>query len=523
MKERRFSSVSFILSLVMGICVLGTSVSAFAFPINVGYTAALGTLDPHTTTYTDVVAVRFHIFESLVWYETQGTDIGLQPRLATSWELSADGRTYTFNLRKGVKFQDGAEFNAQAVKANIDRLTGPSWTSAIKDHWRAVEKSEVIDEYTISITLKSPNNAFLNLLGSHSGLLVSPRAIAEYGDEYGGLDKALIGTGPFMVSSRIQGEQLVLKRFEGYWGVKPEVDTITYYIVPESNSRISMLQTGQLDIVIRITPEQAEKVNTIKGINVVMTATNRPIYFSINTQHPPLDNILIRKAINYAVNKRAIVDNLFAGSAQIADCPIAPSVFGYGHIMTYDYNPEKARQLLAEAGFPEGKGLRKITMLTIHGRYTSDYLVAQSVQADLKQTGFDVDLKEVGDMPQYLQMIGAPEERADMMLLGWAASTMEPVSGMRNILHPDVANKFANASGWEDEYFGELFDEAASTSNLEESDRLYRLCMEYVMDQAPLVFLYYQPVYNAIRGNIEGSQLDPAEHLLLWGCHLGAK
>jgi len=486
--------------------------------LNVGFSSALGTMDPHTTTYTDVSAVRYHIFEGLVRFKSWGEEKGVvEPALAESWEVSDDQLTYVFKIREGVKFHDGSELTAQVVKDNFDRVMKSDWDSAIKAYLKDIEKVEV-KENTVSITLNTPSDTFLNVLGAPTGLtMVSSEALEKYGKEYGGINNALVGTGPFKFVERTEGEKLVIERFDDYWkDDKPKVDKIVFYIVPESGTRLSMLQSGDLDIIIRLTPDDAKYLEKDERINVIKMPTNRVLFMGINTAHEPFNNVKLRKAMNYAVNKKEIIDSLLSGAGRECDAPIAPDTLNYSSIMTYDYNPEKAKELMAEAGYPEGEGLRPIEMLSIRGRYPMDYLVSQAVMNYLESVGFKVNLKIEGDLPVYLDILGDPKRRPDMSLLGWAVSTMDAYSAMYQTLHPDRAYLFANNSTYNNPIFGKTLDEAQSTKDPEVKKELFKEAMQIVMEDAPWIFLYFQDIFIAVAENVEGVELGITEHLVLY-------
>jgi peptide/nickel transport system substrate-binding protein len=466
--------------------------------ITIAYSSAVGNLDPHSTTYTDAVGLRYQIFEGLVWLDEE---LEIQPRLAKSWQVSEDGKTYTFKLREGVKFHDNTKFDAYVAKANFDRTLTAEWDSSVKAYLEPIIDSvEVVNDYTFAVITKEPYAPFLNILGVHSGLLASPKAIEEYGSEYAGLDEAPIGTGPFKLDEWVKGERIVLRRYEEYWGGASEIEEITYLIVPESGARLAMLETGEADIILRITADDAKYLQGVLGVEILKSPTNRVMHFALNVNHPPLDDVRIRKAINYALDVQKIIDTILGGAGRLMDCPVAPQTWGYNSIMTYDYDPDKAKELMAEAGYSNGFSF---TLEAPKGRYVLDYLVAEAVQAELKKAGIKAGLKLWGDFPAYLSYIGS-EERGDAMLLGWATSTLDADGGMYQVLHPERANKFANASGYTSSKFGNLMDSAKGELDRQKRLELYRQAEELVMDEAPWLFLYYQDVFTGIQDRVKG-------------------
>jgi len=479
--------------------------------ITIAYTNRVTTLDPHTTTHTDTVAVRYNIFEGLVVL-TPGLNI--EPRLATSWSVSEDGKTYTFYLRKGVKFHDGTSFDAHAVKVNFDRVLFSDWDSSVKAYLQPViDRVEVIDNYTVSIILKEPYSPFLNVIGAHSGLIASPKAIEEFGAEYGGLDNALVGTGPFKLSEWVKGDHIVLKRFENYWGKKPSLDEIIYRIIPEKGAQLTGLETGEIDVVLNVPPDAVDYLRATPGIDVKEFPTNRIVMFEFSLTNPPLDDVRVRKAINYAVDVRTIINNILRGAAEIADCPMAPQNWGYNSIMTYDYNPDKARELLAEAGLSEGFTM---DMHSPKGRYVMDYIVAEAVQEQLSKVGIKCNLTVYGDYPTYLVTRGSLLERGPgMVLSSWATSILDADGALYQKLHSERAGKFANFSGYSNPEFDRLLNLARGEVDPEKRNELYRKAETIVMEDAPWLFMYYQHVFIGMRERVKGVSFMPSGQLIV--------
>ncbi|HEX7002958.1 MAG TPA: glutathione ABC transporter substrate-binding protein [Trueperaceae bacterium] len=467
----------------------------------------LTTLDPQITTDTDSAAVRYQIYNGLLKMTESGEAV---PDLAESWEISEDGTQYTFQLRPGVTFHDGAPLNAQAVKASFERLLAEDRDTSASAYFKPiVESVEVVDDLTVRFTLNEPFAPFLNTLAHPAGHIVSPLAIEQYGEELG---MHPVGTGPYQFSEWVRGERLVLERFDDYFEGPAPMAAIEYRIIPEAATRVALLETDEADIILRVTPDEAKRLAQNPEIKLETTPTARAMFMAINMTREPFDDKRVRQAINHAVNVREIITALFGEEVPQLDSPLAPGVFGYNPTRTYEFDPERARELLAEAGYEAGD--ISIDLWSPSGRYVQDATVAQAVAQQLEAFGFDVNLRLFGDFSEYIE-VAFVEDRGDMMLLGWSPSTLEAEGGLYQILHGDHANKFANNSGFDNPEFNRLIEEARSMTSEEDRLAAYAQAQEIVMEEAPWLFLYPQPVITAMRANVHDVVILPSEHLVL--------
>jgi peptide/nickel transport system substrate-binding protein len=470
----------------------------------VAYGVEPSTLDPHLTTDSDSAAVRYHIYDYLF---VTGKDADAQPQLATKVEVSPDKLTWTFTLRQGVKYHDGTELNAQTVKENWDRLLDPKRVSSAKNYYLMIDKVQATGPYTIQFHTREPLGPMLRHIAHIAGgAILSPEAAKRWGDEFG---RHPVGSGPFRFVEWVKGTRVVLERNEEYWGKKPKIRRIEYRPVPESSARAIMLETGEADIAVRIPPHEAPRLRQNRDIDIIEILSCRAIYMALNMEKPPTDNIKVRKAINYAVNNKAIVEQILMGSGQIMDCPVAPNVFGYHPTMVYEYDPQKARQLLKEAGY---KG-EPVTMWSSQGRYLMDTDVAQAVQNQLKEVGINAQLRIWGDWPAYLKAMADPD--ANMTLFGWAPSTIDAEGGLFQISHSSLVHKFANASNYANKAYDALLDKGRTSLDPKERLAAYKEASKIFMEDAPWLFLFYQKVLTGVRKNVKGVWLSPAEHLIM--------
>ena len=320
------------------------------------------TMDPYDANDTLSQAVVKSFYQGLFGFDK---DMKLQNVLAESYDVSKDGLTYTIKLRKGIKFHDGTDFKSDAVKANFDRVTNPENKLKRFSLFSTVAKTEVVDDYTARVTLKKPFSAFVNVLAHPSSVMISPTALKKYGSK----DIAFnpVGTGPFLFVEWKQTDHLKVKKNPNYWkpGL-PKVDAITWKPVVDNNSRAAMLQTGEAHFTFPVPYEQAELLKAKADWTLVAAPSIVHRYMSMNVTKKPFDNLKVRQAINYAINKEALVKVAFNGYAFPAE-GVAPQGVDYAVKMApWPYDVAKAKQLLAEAGYPERLRDRALVRLQPH-------------------------------------------------------------------------------------------------------------------------------------------------------------
>src|SRR4029077_19663675 len=272
------------------------------------------------------------------------------PVLAESYTVSKDGLVYTIKLKKGIKFHDGTEFKADAVKANFDRVTNPDNKLKRYSLYNNIGKTEVVDEYTARITLKTPFSAFINQLAHPSGVMISPTALIKYGKD---IAFNPVGTGPFKFVEWKATDYLKVSKFDGYWhkGL-PKVDSITWKPVVDSNSRAAVMQTGEAHFTYPVPYEMADLLKVKPDLELVAAPSIIVRYLSMNTQQKPFDNPKVRQAINYAINKDAVAKVAFGGYATPADAIVPEGVEFSVKTGVWPYDVAKAKALMAEAGYP---------------------------------------------------------------------------------------------------------------------------------------------------------------------------
>lgn len=458
------------------------------------------TLDPHFTDNVPTANAVMHIHETLVTWDENMNIVG---RLAESWETSPDGLTWTFKLRKGIKFHDGTEFNAEAVKKTFERILDPNLGSPRRSILSMITDINIVDPYTIQLTTAEPFGPFLSQLATYNAAILSPKAIDEYGKDYG---RNPAGTGPYKLKEWLPGEKIVFERFDDYWGEKPETKTLVFKVIPENTTRVMALQTGEVDIISNVPPFQLNQLREDENIEVVLAEGFRTIYLGMNMRRPPFDDVRVRQALNYAIDRDALIENVLNGAATKAIGPEATSIPGASSdLPTFEYNPQKAKQLLAEAGYPNGLD---ITFVSPFGRYNMDKQVAEAIQAQLAEVGIRAELR-VLDWSIFQNVLREGKE-ADLYLAGkgspsgdldFTAQICWTTSGSLNYM------------GMTDPVLDELVAKQRRTVDPQERLAVLQEMQERLQEVLPWASLYYEKQIVAKNKNLTGEFIWPNEFI----------
>ncbi|WP_019119831.1 glutathione ABC transporter substrate-binding protein GsiB [Brevibacillus massiliensis] len=460
-------------------------------------------MDPHDTNDTLSGSVQATMYEGLLGFDK---DMKMIPVLAESYEASPDAKVFTFKLRKGVKFHDGTPFNAEAVKVNIDRLANPD--NKLKRHslFALVDKTEAVDEYTFRVTLKEPFGAMLNNFAHPAARIISPQALQKYGKE---VSKHPDGTGPFKFVEWDPSDHLTVEKNPDYWqpGL-PKVDGITFKPVPENGARVAMLQTGEADFIYPLPTEQAESINGKNGIVVENNPSIVIRYMSMNTMKKPFDDVRVRQAINYAINKEAFLKVVYRGYGSVLDSIIPPKLAFYSQQTPYEYNPEKAKQLLKEAGYENG------FETNIWGANNSDAMKAMEfLQQQLGQVGIKVNVlpMEAGTLSDKIWSVQNPQDAGvELYYGGWSSSTGDADWGIRPLLAGEsIPPKSYNTAYYQNPEVDKLIQAALQTVDPEKRKQAYADIQKRIWDDAPWVGLVVEDTISGKKNYLEGVYLQP--------------
>lgn len=459
-------------------------------------------LDAHGASARRSGTVKLNIYETLV---APDEDMHLQPLLAESYELVEDN-IWEFKLREGIIFHDGAEFNAEAVKANMDRVLDPEVASAMANQFNMVAEVEVVDEYTVRFILEQPFQSFPNNLSHWGGGMISPKAIEQ---DYAGeinLETNPVGTGPFKFEKWDQGNEVVLVKNEDYWGDIPYLDTLTYKVVPEQSTRIGMLETGEAHIVDAIQPANAERVNQIDGAQFLAAHSMRSNFLGFNTEKEPFDDKRVRQAIAMAVDIETLVEGVYEGYAKAAVGPITEDFFGFNDEMDrWPYDIDAAKELLAEAGYADGFS----TNIWASDAEPIAVQTAEYFQHSLSELGIDVEIIQ-SEWGAHLSETG--EGKHDMFALGWSNNLGDPNDSLYRQFHSDNFGAAGNRYFYKNDKVDDLLINARSETDDNERERMYQEVQTILMDEIPRIDVSNPNYTLGIADSVKGFVQLPSEH-----------
>lgn len=408
----------FVLASTASTRVLDSSAASTTLTVGIG--TEPNALDPLFISTTTGESLLQLTVQTLTDYTSTGKVV---PGLATKWAVSKDGLRYTFTLRTGIRFHDGTRFDAAAVKANMDRLTDSNVKSPKLGLFVAVASTTVIDPTHVQFTLSTPRAPFVAALAQRVAGILSPASLTQGGNTFARVVRP-VGTGPYRFAEWVRGDHLTFTKYANYWGKKATYNTQIFRIVPDAATREALLRSGQAQVIEN--PPPADLASLRKNYNVLLQPTAQSEFIGINTlskTQPLLRKVAVRQALNYAVDKQALMKQLLFGAGLPMHAPVPTSVFGYCKTGEYAYNPQKARRLLAGAG---ATGMT-VDLLSPTGRYIADIQVANAVANYLRQVGLKVNGPRTMDFPTYLSTVLRPAETssAELYLLGWAAQYMD--------------------------------------------------------------------------------------------------
>ncbi len=479
-----------------------------------GRSAMINTLDPAAGVSSESMAAIHTIYETLVRYSNDFNK--LEPGLAVSWHISDNGQILTFKLRQGVFFHDGSKFDAQSVVFSFSRqidASHPYYPPNIgyaKYIFNMVRRVYAISEYEVGIELKKPYAPFLHSLTIPAASIVSPTAVKKWGDKF---ETHPSGTGQFKLEKWESGERVALVPNETFWGVPPLLDRLVYKTIINSRDRLMELATGSIHVMDGIGPEELNTISRNKDLRFASVQGLNTCFITMNTQSPPFDNIKVRQAVNYAVNKNKIVKLLYQGLAEPAVNPFPPTIWGYNHdISGYDYNPEKARALLNEAGFPNGfeTTLFKLPVPRFYNPLPDE--TARLIQANLAAVGIRAQISTFKDWKTYRSML--QHGKHQMAFYGWGAEYKDPDYFLYDLLGMDnaVTGKGYNFSFFKNNASNALIIKAQEVSDQSERETLYKKAQEIIHEQAPWVPLVHSRQLLAFHKRVHDILLDPREY-----------
>lgn len=449
-------------------------------------------LDPHGSGGWVTWRVRRNMFEGLVTNDLTkdgAVQLPLVPQLAKSWELSADGLTYTFRLRDGVKFQDGTPFDAEAVKFNWERFWKqdaphfePLFRSGKIQLTQFLDRIETPDAMTVQFVLKRPFSAFLTLMaGSQSPFIASPASIQQWKKDVG---EHPVGTGPFKFVERERGQKIVLEADPAYYGTKPYLKQIIYRPLPEAASRVAALRTGEADLIIVPPPDTIQQLKDA-GFVINQGPTAHIWYWNFIVKTAPFDNPKVRQAVAHAINKDGIAKELMRGTVTPAHHMIPPGAPSYdADYQPYSYDPAKAKALLAEAGYANGFSTTFATSVDGSGQLLP-VPITEWIQRDLKAVGIDMKI-ETHEWQTYLAKGTGPQAWGHRKDLGaYQSSFGAPYDyWLQQVTHSRWVTETTPRGWYKNAEADKLYDQALIEQDEGKRIALYRQANKLIMDDA---------------------------------------
>lgn len=466
-------------------------------PLVVGLPNGITTFETmEISTKTDV-SVAEHIFDRLLQLTA---DAELEPMLATSWELLDDRKTWRFELRDDVNFSNGEHFNAETVKYVIDRGLDKQY------NWKGntpgylfpsmdLVGAEVVDEYTIDIKASGYQP---DLPGYISEVFIHP---VEYYKE-NSLEKVAsepIGSGPYVLKEWVKDDHVTLERRDDYWGETPNLKTLTFRPFPESSTAVAEMINGTVHVISKVPPDQAPMIDEAEGVEMRTVDGGRRIYigFQQTSEGPGSEavrDVRVRRALNMAVDIDAILDSLLYGRGEREGGMVNPP-HKSEEIKPYPYDPERAKELLAEAGYPNGF---KVELATPSGRYTKDKEIALAVGDYLKKVGVEAEVVPY-EWSVYVSMI-KQKDLPPLYLLGTGSAFLSAWYDLSDLVSLEAATNYVN---WQNDEWDRLVQELQTTYDPDEREKITDRLQMIVHEDAPWLFIYMQVDWYAKSSNVD--------------------
>ena len=460
--------------------------------------------DPSDTFSNEIIVIN-NIYEQLIRYDPIKDEYIYL--LATSFDASEDGLVWTFKLREGVKFHCGEEFNADAVKYCIERTMERGQGASFI--WDPVEEINVKDKYTVEFKLKYPAALDMVVSAGYTAHMFCPKCAEEKGHDWFVQGNAC-GSGPYMLEYWERGNEVVLTKFEEYWGgwSDNKFDKAIVKMIPESGTRRQMLEVGEVDIVDTLPFEDLQALESNPDIDVVTTPSFQNMICLINMEKPPLDNKLVRQALSYAVPYDDIVKHVMSGYAEQSRGPIPKALWGHNSaLFRFEYNLDKAKELLKEAGYEDGFKL----LLTYKSGDENERKASELLKSELKELNIDLEIRGMPWEPQWeMAKSTNPKDRQDLFVMYWWPDYADPYSWLNSLFHSEDTIVF-NLAYWKNERYDSLIDEANRISGADRAKAIehYGKAQEIIMEDIPAIFFFDQQFARAKLKSIKGYYDNP--------------
>jgi len=465
--------------------------------------STISTLDPAAQVSLTSYQIVMQMVQSLTQISPSGQ---VEPLLATSWTMAPDGKSFTFNLRTGVKFSDGETFNASAVKFSIDRLLNPQTYEAEPSTLTVIKDVTVISPYQVRISLSSAYPSLPNLLALPAAGIIAPDSVNKAPNTFAKIQDP-VGTGPYIYQGQVPGSSITLTANPHYWGTpKPAFAKQVWEIVPDAASQLALLESNGAQVIEDPPASNLASLQKSSTYKVIDTPAPEVVMIGLETQdtrEPLLQKAAVREALNYAIDRPLLINTLLDGAGKPVTGPIDSADSGACTISNpYPYNPAKARQLLAAAGAQN----LTIKMVAPDGRYLNDYDLAQAVAGELRSVGVHVTLANPTDFATYLATVYGNEATLpmDAYMMGLGDPSLTASGSLGNFMANEQPPKGYNGTHYDSSQFASLFNQANATLNTAQRDSLYCQAQKVLYDASPALFLYQLEVPVAMDANLTG-------------------
>ena len=466
--------------------------------------------DTHLAIGLPAIGMAAQITDTLVALDERGRII---PWLAESWTEEDGGRSLVFKIRNNVKMHDGRTLTAEDVVFSIDRYRK---VSIGRSSLAPVESVTAQPGNRVKFTTKAPFAPLLRTFTYQSIGMFSKAAIEKAGSDQE-FAKQPVGPGPYKFVRLIRGDRMELEAFDQYWAGKPKIRRVVVRYVPDISARVAALETGDVDVIHDFTPQDAQRLKNDPNVVFINPPSAGFIRFNMNTQRPPFNDIRVRQAMAYAIDREAIVKEIFKGLAKVSRSLVPANAFGY--VETYDiyrYNPDKAKQLLQEAGVPN----LTFTLSYGAGRYLMDKEVIEAVQAQMSKAGITVKISQM-EWGQYSAMLRVAFDRnpAQMSLTWWRTVNGDADNAIGIYTRAEIPPRGNNVPFYVSDEFERLYAAQQIETDADKRRALIRSMQQVLMHDLPAVPMYQQPIFWATRKNVNGYAKKVTSLSTTWPLH----
>lgn len=447
-------------------------------------------LDPTTNAAAVIrLLLQYNLYENLVRIDEAGD---IRPMLASSWEVSADGRSYTFHLREGLVFHDGTPCDAEAVRGSFLRAMDPAGNHVHPEYFANIDHIDVLDPKTVRFVLKGPDASFLALLALGDAVIVP----AHRDDLY----QNPVGTGPFRFDRWDPGHALRLVRHPGYWDPeRPKVEALVFRFIADPAAQLAALRAGDVDLLVEVTPEIAQALEGDPGFHVLSAPQDLVQVLAINKERPPFGDLRVRQALALAVDRQELIDLVALGYASPVGSHLAPGTPYYADMTwVYAHDPKRARALLAEAGYPQGFR----ATLTLPANYAFHVRTGEVLAAQLAEVGIELDLNLV-DWPTWLERVYGQAD-FDLTVIGHVGR-LDPALTLA--FYGPNRRDYYFRRGWESPELNELLQLGAVISDPQARRSIYTVAQYIIAKEVVNVFLQAPHRILVARRNVGGLYL----------------